>query len=87
MSDLPRTKQGADALKVKFYDTGKPCKNGHLSPKCAKNYGCVECNRLKQSEYYYNRTPEQKARAKLIAAKYQRDHYHERIIKQIERGE
>ena len=32
------------------YFTGKPCKNGHISPRYANGSGiCIECNRLKSS--------------------------------------
>ncbi|MAK71175.1 MAG: hypothetical protein CMF19_03890 [Idiomarinaceae bacterium] len=35
---------------LKFYFTGRPCKNGHISPRYAKGPGvCKECNTLKSS--------------------------------------
>jgi hypothetical protein len=32
---------------VRFYNTGKPCKYGHLSDRYTSNNECVECRRVK----------------------------------------
>lgn len=46
----PKTRKDAIHLGLKFYNTGKPCKNGH---QCDRHvgYGCVECLKLIQQDY------------------------------------
>jgi len=42
------TKKEARAKGLNFYFTGKPCKNGHVSPRYVNGSGnCLECNRVK----------------------------------------
>jgi len=41
------TRSEAKSQGLKTYFDGKPCRNGHLSPKRVDNYGCVECGKIK----------------------------------------
>lgn len=34
----------------KFYFTGEPCKNGHISKRYTKTYNCLECQRERRSD-------------------------------------
>lgn len=47
---IPKTRKDAIYLGVKFYNTGRTCKNGH---QCDRHigYGCVDCLRLIQQDY------------------------------------
>jgi len=36
----------ARATGLKYYETGKPCKHGHISPRFVGNNNCVECHRM-----------------------------------------
>ena len=40
--DYPKTRKEAQALGLKFYFTGEPCKRGHIAPRKTKG-ACVEC--------------------------------------------
>lgn len=40
---LPKTRKEAVALNSSYYDTGKPCKRGHYSPKVTSKGWCVAC--------------------------------------------
>lgn len=58
------TKQEARERGLKFYFTGKPCKNGHVAPRYVREPGsCTECGR------HRNRCPEKRkeARARHVA--------------------
>jgi hypothetical protein len=46
--DLPKSAKLARELGVSHYFTGKPCKNGHLSPREAKWNGCLDCDNMRQ---------------------------------------
>jgi len=41
----------AKALGLKFYNTGKPCKRGHLSDRYARGAACVECVKIQASAW------------------------------------
>jgi hypothetical protein len=41
----------AKALGMDKYDTGKPCRNGHLSDRYISNGECIECHKLKIKNY------------------------------------
>ena len=43
-SGLPTSRQAAMKSGSKYYFTGDPCRNGHLSPKYMDG-GCIQCNR------------------------------------------
>lgn len=62
----------AKAAGVETYETGKPCKYGHFSPRLTKTSGCMECISNTKAEYK-NRTPEQKAIAAAHSRKYRAD--------------
>ncbi len=51
MVGLPATKQEARALGLKFYCTGKPCKNDHVVNRYANNGHCVLCSKIHQVEW------------------------------------
>jgi hypothetical protein len=44
----------AKALGLKFYNTGKPCKHGHLSDRYASTAICVECVKIAGVDRYKN---------------------------------
>lgn len=53
------SRKEAVSIGLKFYFTGKPCKNGHISKRyTAKSY-CLECSRLSALESQ-NKNPERK---------------------------
>ena len=41
----------AKALGLKFYNTGKPCKRGHLSDRYVRGAACVECVKSQASAW------------------------------------
>jgi hypothetical protein len=61
----------ARASNDKFYNTGEPCKNGHLAPRYTSTRQCSECNHLRflatqggvlKGPYRGTRSPEFKAK-------------------------
>lgn len=42
----------AKKLGLQFYDTGKPCKHGHLSKRYAKTAICVECHKIRTLKWH-----------------------------------
>lgn len=36
----------------KTYETGKPCKYGHIAPRNKRNGTCSECSRIRLNAYY-----------------------------------
>jgi hypothetical protein len=44
VSELPKTRAEARAAGLTKYDTGLPCRRGHLSPRYASNGTCVQCS-------------------------------------------
>mgnify|MGYP005815453345 CR=1 FL=1 len=42
-NELPRTAGEAKALGLKRYNTGKPCKHGHVADRLVSNNSCLEC--------------------------------------------
>jgi hypothetical protein len=40
-----RGRKEAQALGLKRFFTGKPCKHGHVAERCVGTYACMECNR------------------------------------------
>lgn len=57
-------KQKAKELGMKFYFTGIPCKNGHVSPRWVSSSGCAQC--------VYERSQREETKA------YQREYHHAR---------
>lgn len=51
---LPSTRAEALALGAKTYFNGKPCRQGHLAPRYAKNAQCLECSRVAAREWGQN---------------------------------
>lgn len=47
-------KREAKALGLKFYNTGKPCKHGHLSDRYTSTAICIECVKLAGVDRYKN---------------------------------
>lgn len=45
------------------YETGQPCRNGHVAPRYVANKRCIECIRIKSVKAYVARGDEIKARA------------------------
>lgn len=48
---LPQSRTAAKLLGEKRFNTGKPCKLGHLSDRYVANGQCVECSRAQAIEY------------------------------------
>lgn len=53
MSDVPATRAEAIAVGSKFYCTGVPCVNGHLTLRVTSGKICLECRRLKSRRNYH----------------------------------
>ena len=47
----PATKDGALASGVKYYQTGRPCKHGHVAERLVSTGACAECNRASSRVY------------------------------------
>lgn len=47
MPDLPMSVAEARATGTKFYDTGKPCKHGHVAPRRTTTKHCTVCERIR----------------------------------------
>lgn len=43
---LPKTREQAIREGSMYYDTGEPCKHGHLSKRNVRNWGCYECGQI-----------------------------------------
>lgn len=54
-------KREAKALSLKFYNTGKPCKHGHLSDRYTSTAVCVECVKIAGVDKYKNNRDSQLA--------------------------
>jgi hypothetical protein len=50
-SGLPSSKKEAKKLGSKYYYTGKPCKNNHLSPRRRSTGNCMQCQRGHQQKH------------------------------------
>lgn len=50
MEHLPKTKFEAKRRGLKYYFTGEPCKNGHVSKRYISG-NCVECKSMQMKEY------------------------------------
>jgi 5-methylcytosine-specific restriction endonuclease McrA len=48
------TRFEARAEGVKWYFTGKPCKNGHISRRLVSNGSCDTCCRIRAKKYYHS---------------------------------
>lgn len=59
--NMPSTRKEAILLGVKFYFTGKPCKNGHISIRHVRS-GCRDC--LLQAQYKYRKQNPEKIKQK-----------------------
>lgn len=42
---LPKTRTEAEALGLRLYFTGRPCKHGHIAPRRTYSKDCVDCAR------------------------------------------
>ena len=52
LKELPRTKKAALSIGIPYYFTGKKCKLGHISEKCAHtSVGCVACTKEERTEH------------------------------------
>jgi hypothetical protein len=40
------SKEEAKELKIKFFFSGRPCKNGHHSPRYTSTHMCLDCRRM-----------------------------------------
>lgn len=65
LDDLPSSQAQAKSVGATQYYTGKPCKNGHISPRKAASGNCIECLRTvhKKAAAAYARTRCSKKRA------------------------
>lgn len=55
LSDYMKKISRAEALRqgFKYYFTGKPCKNGHVSERYTKRSTCLQCNREQALKAHY----------------------------------
>jgi len=51
-SKYPETQVKARAIGVRFYYTGRKCKNNHIAPRHTSSGNCVECVREKRNVTY-----------------------------------
>lgn len=51
---LPKTRKEAKQLNEKYFDTGKPCKHGHLSKRFTHNSNCYQCTQEASNKNYHN---------------------------------
>jgi len=42
----------AKALGLKYYNTGEPCINGHVSLRRVRNRACLDCDKARQAAIY-----------------------------------
>lgn len=70
-----KTAAEARAAGAKMYFTGRPCKQGHVSPRWTMGSICVECGRTSQRKHYAATLDESKARV----AKWQKQNQ-ERVL-------
>jgi len=68
---LPATRAEAKALRVPYYFTGEPCKNGHVSKRKTSNSGCHECKKL--TDAARRETPEYRAMMRDLQANRRKD--------------
>jgi len=61
---LPSTAKEASEKGIKRYFTGRPCANGHLSPRQASSKNCMECARERVLQKYYANHEESKIKGK-----------------------
>ena len=58
---IPKTRKEAMASNSPYYDTGKPCKHGHYSPKVTSKGWCVECKNALKNKWHQKNTEHLKA--------------------------
>lgn len=58
---LPKSREEANLIGTKYFYTGKPCKNGHLSKRYIAGY-CCECNSSRAKERYAKNPDAEKQR-------------------------
>jgi hypothetical protein len=56
-SNLPSSRKEANALKITFFYTGKPCIHGHIAKRRTANNACAECTRLYMKAYWRAKNP------------------------------
>ena len=69
MAGLPKSISAARKAGEKLYYTGRPCKNGHDSPRMAISGNCVECQREYRRARYAKNPERTKQEAKMWAEK------------------
>jgi hypothetical protein len=67
----------AKALGLEKYNTGKPCRNGHLADRYTSGGECLECCKIKNKDRDYDKTESNK--------KYYETHKEEISIKNKEK--
>jgi hypothetical protein len=50
MNKLKKSHTEAFLAEDKFYDNGKPCKHGHLSPSYTSSAQCVVCAKTRRAK-------------------------------------
>lgn len=90
------TREEAISRGLKKYFLGKPCKNGHLAFRLVCDWKCVECQRIKRSQQYWDNPAAMRAKAaswrraniegvRAYCRQYDADHREERRIKALDR--
>ena len=62
--ELPASAKEAEEKGVKQYFTGRPCNNGHISPRQASSMNCMQCTRERALKRYYANHEESKIKGK-----------------------
>ncbi len=59
---MPTSRKAAKAAGVQKYDTGKPCRSGHMAPRTISQARCVECRRIRSARDWTVSTAEKIAK-------------------------
>lgn len=60
------TRKEALSKNIKFYFTGKPCINGHISKRYSKSGKCYKCSSMYARKYFSQMTEDDKRKKKRI---------------------
>lgn len=65
--EIPNSADIARTIGVKYYFTGVPCRNGHISKRYAPNNTCIECSRGRKKVTEANRLKAHEAKVRWYA--------------------
>ena len=78
MESLPTTQKDAKRMGSRRYFTGRPCKNGHLCERHARNGDCVQCRREHKKRNEQRHPERQRERKRRWRIKWRHDPERER---------